>query len=51
MARLDLHFKVVIDLDDAEDPEKLATEICRQISRIYGVRSAELSNYVAHTED
>lgn len=46
MARIDLHLKVVIDIDPRDTPEKLAAEICRQIKKIYSVREAELTNYV-----
>ena len=46
MARIDLHLKVVIDIDPKDTPEKLASEICRQIKKIYSVREAELTNYV-----
>lgn len=47
MARTDLYIKVTIDHDDDETPERLADEICRQAQRVYGVREAELSNYVS----
>ena len=50
MARTYLHLKVVIDIDPKENPEKLAAEICRQIRKIYGVREAELTNYVAKAD-
>lgn len=46
MQRTDLYLKVEIDLDEKEQPERLAGEICRQIRKIYGVRSAEVSNIV-----
>lgn len=46
MPRTDLYLKVEIDIDDKEQPERLATEICRQIRRVYGVRSAELLNVI-----
>lgn len=45
MARTDLYLKVVIDHDEEEKPQKLALEICRQVEKVYGVRSAELSSY------
>jgi hypothetical protein len=50
MARTDLFLKVQIVHDDRESPEKLAAEICRQIRKVYGVRSAELSHYVSHEQ-
>jgi hypothetical protein len=46
MPRTDLYLKVEIDLDQKEQPERLALEICRQIRRVYGVRAAELMNVV-----
>jgi RNA-binding protein YhbY len=44
MQRVDLYIKVEVVLDDEETPERVASEICRQIEKIYVVRSAELSN-------
>lgn len=46
MARTDLYIKIELDLPDTEEPQKLASEICRQVSKIYGVRSAEVQNMV-----
>lgn len=46
MARSDLYFKVVIDHDREDKPEKLGKEIARNIEKVYGVRSAELTNFV-----
>jgi hypothetical protein len=46
MPRTDLYLKVEIDLDEKEQPERLASEICRQIRKVYGVRSAEISNII-----
>ncbi len=39
-----LYLKVEIDLDAGETPERIADEICRQLLKRYGVRSAELSS-------
>ena len=47
MARIDFYFKVEVDLDEREKPHKLAAEICRQIEKIYGVRIAEMTNFVS----
>ena len=47
MSRTDLYFKVEVELE-GEDPKRLASEICRQLQKVYGVRSAELTNYVTH---
>jgi hypothetical protein len=44
--RTHLHIKIELDHGDDEKPEKLAAEICRQLLKLYGVRSAEVSNLV-----
>jgi hypothetical protein len=46
MKRVDLYLKVTIELDENEKPEKVASEICRQLEKMYVVRSAELSSTV-----
>lgn len=46
MARYDIYLKLETDVKGEEKPEKLAAEICRQLMKLYGVRSAELVNYV-----
>ena len=46
MARIDLYVKIVLDLPETERPDKLAAEICRQVQKVYGVRSAEVQNMV-----
>jgi hypothetical protein len=46
MARTDLYIKVELDVDENEKPERIANEICRLVRRVYGVRSAEISNMV-----
>jgi hypothetical protein len=51
MPRTDLFIKVEIEHTGSERPERLAAEICRNIRKIYGVRSAELSNFVEHPTD
>ncbi|MGP8244231.1 MAG: hypothetical protein ACLQVN_06900 [Bryobacteraceae bacterium] len=40
-----LFFKVEVEHDSEEPPERIAGEICRQIQRVYGVRLAELSSF------
>jgi hypothetical protein len=49
MARFDLYLKVQVDTGGKEDPAKLAAEICRMIRKVYGVRDAELTNWVDHS--
>jgi hypothetical protein len=46
MPRADVYLKVQVELDELESPEKIASEICRMIRKVYGVRSAEVSNVV-----
>ncbi len=46
MARTDLHIKIELEHREGENPEKLAAEICRQVLKCYGVRSAEVSNII-----
>ncbi len=50
MSRTNLFFKVEIEHEESEKPERLGEEICRQLQKIYGVRSAELSNFTAAEE-
>lgn len=47
MQRMNLYIKVEIELEDDEKPERVAAEICRQLEKLYPVRSAELSSTVA----
>lgn len=47
MKRVDLYIKVQVELDEEESPERVAAEICRQVEKVYLVRSAELSNAIA----
>lgn len=44
MQRVDLYIKVEVELEDEEKPERVAGEICRNLEKLYVVRSAELSN-------
>jgi hypothetical protein len=50
MSRTHVFFKVELEHDAGENPEKLGEEICRQIQRVYGVRFAELSS-ITKVED
>jgi hypothetical protein len=45
MNRVNLFLKVEIEHDPEEKPEQIGEEICRQLLKRYGVRSAELSNF------
>jgi len=46
MARTDVYIKVEVDIDEKEKPERVASEICRMIRKVYGVRSAEVTSTV-----
>jgi hypothetical protein len=45
MSRTNLFFKVELEHDPEEKPERIADQIRRQLLKIYGVREAELSNF------
>ena len=45
-----LFIKVEVEHTEDEAPQKLGDAICRQILKVYGVRSAELSNFTAVEE-
>jgi hypothetical protein len=47
MQRVYLHFKVEVEVDEGEKPERVANEIARVIQKLYVVRSAELTSAVA----
>jgi hypothetical protein len=47
MQRLDFYIKVQVELEEDENPEKVASELCRQLEKIYVVRSAEVSSTIA----
>lgn len=44
MTRTNLFFKVEIEHDAGEAPERIAEEIRQRLIRFYGVREVELSN-------
>jgi hypothetical protein len=44
VSRTNLFFKVEIDHDADEQPERIAEEIRQRLIRFYGVRDVELSN-------
>jgi len=50
MMRTDLFFKVEVEHDPEDTPERLANEIRRHLLRIYGVREAELSSFTTWEE-
>ena len=50
MPKLQIYVKVVVDLPESEQPQKLGREICRVIKRVYGVRDAEVTSIISVDE-
>jgi hypothetical protein len=50
MNRTNLFFKVEVEHDPEEKPERIGAEICRQLLKLYGVRTAELANFTKAEE-
>ena len=44
MQRIHIYLKVVVEAEDDDKPDRLGTEICRQIQRVYGVRRTEVQS-------
>lgn len=51
MPRTDIYLKVEVDHDLEESPESLASELVRQLKRLYVVRDAEMTNFVRRGGD
>jgi hypothetical protein len=47
MKRSTLFFKVEVEHDAEERPERLGDEIVSRLLKFYGVRDAELTNYTS----
>jgi len=45
MSRTNLFFKVEIEHDSEDQPERLGEEIRRQLLKFYGVRDVEFSHF------
>jgi hypothetical protein len=45
MSRTNLFFKVEVEHEPDEKPERIANDVRRQIVKVYGVRQAELSHF------
>jgi hypothetical protein len=43
--RTNLFIKVIVEHDAKEKPEKLGSELCRQLEKNFIVRRAELANH------
>lgn len=50
MSRTDLFFKVEVEHDPSESPERIGDEIRRHVLKLYGVREVELSNFTTQPE-
>jgi hypothetical protein len=50
MMRTNLFFKVEVEHDSDEDPQRIGEEIRRHLKKLYGVRDVELSNVTSAEE-
>ena len=50
MNRTNLFFKVEVEHDPDDKPEKIGEEIRRHLMKLYGVRDADLSHFTAVEE-
>jgi hypothetical protein len=50
MVRAHLFFKVEIEHDEKENPEKIGEEIANRLRRLYAVESVELSSIVTQPQ-
>jgi hypothetical protein len=50
MSVTNFFFKVELEHEPEERPERLGEEICRQLQKLYGVRSAEMTNFARRDE-
>jgi hypothetical protein len=50
MNRTNLFFKVEVEHDADENPERIGDEIRRHVKKLYGVREVELSSITALEE-
>lgn len=48
--RTNLFIKVLVEHEEDESPEQLATELCRILERNYVVREAELASFATVEE-
>lgn len=51
MKAIDLYLKVELDLEEGENPQRVAEELCRILKKVYGVRRAEISNLHERTAE
>jgi hypothetical protein len=50
MSRTNLFFKVEIEHDGEENPQRIGAEIARHLKKLYGVLDVELSNITTEEE-
>jgi len=50
MSRTNLFFKVEVEHDDDENPQRIGDEIRRHLKKLYGVRDVELSSVTSEEE-
>ena len=50
MSRTNLFLKLEIEHDPEETPQSIGERICRQLMKLYGVHSAEVSNFTTVEE-
>jgi hypothetical protein len=50
MSRTNLFFKVEIEHDSDENPQRIGAEIQRHLKKLYGVLEVELSNITTQEE-
>jgi len=43
MKNVDIYLKVEVDLDESEDSQRFAEELCRILKKVYAVRRAEVN--------
>ncbi len=50
MQRLDIYLKVELELDNTEQPQRVARELERLLRKYYGARNAETTNIVVRED-
>jgi hypothetical protein len=50
MSRSNLFFKVEVEHDSGENPQRIGDEIRRHLKKLYGVLDVELSNITAEED-
>jgi hypothetical protein len=50
MQRLDIYLKVELELDDTEQPKRVARDLERLLAKYYGVRVVETTNLVVRED-